>query len=302
MQDLIEKARHRRRGMIGENTDAYRLFDGGADGMPGVFIDDFAGHWLVQTREVEFPEALCREPDPACRSLWWKNLDPEKKHSPEWKWGQRPEQPFPVRENGLRFLIDFSVGYSQGLFLDQRLNRAETARRVKAGGALLNCFAYTCGFSVAAAGAGAETTSVDLSKRWLEWGRLNFQANALDDAAHSFCRGDSFEWLRRFARKERQFDGVILDPPTFSRNQKGKVFRVEKDYGSLAALAARVVAPGGWMLCCTNCRALDEGALRRMLRSGIGESGRGLNEMAARPMPPEYRDEKYLKSYWIELA
>ena len=288
--------------MIGENTDAHRLFDGAADGMPGVFIDDYAGHWLVQTQEVEFPGALCREPDPACRSVWWKDLNPERKTSPEWKWGQRLGEPFPVRENGLRFLVDFSAGYSQGLFLDQRLNRAETARRAESGGTLLNCFAYTCGFSVAAAAAGAESTSVDLSNRWLEWGRQNFQANGIDDGLHSFCKGDTFEWLRRFARKGRHFDGVILDPPTFSRNRKGKVFRVEKDYGSLVSLAARVVAPGGWMLCCTNCRVLEEAGFARQLESGIRESGREIHEMVARAMPPEYPDENYLKSYRIEVA
>ena len=82
-----------------------------------------------------------------------------------------------VREGGIRYALDFAAGYSAGLFLDQRANRA--LLRAAAPRRLLNTFAYTCSFSVAAALAGAETLSVELSKKSLDRGRANFALNAI---------------------------------------------------------------------------------------------------------------------------
>ena len=101
----------------------------------------------------------------------------------------------------------------------------------------MNCFAYTCGFSVCAAKAGARTTSLDLSKKYLEWGKRNFALNGLDPAAHDFIYGDTFDWLRRLAKKGRAFDAVVLDPPTFSQSKEHGTFRAEKDYGKLVTAA-----------------------------------------------------------------
>ena len=86
-------------------------------------------------------------------------------------------------------------------------------------------------WSPTGARAGARTTSVDLSKKYLEWGRRNFALNGLDPAPHDFLYGDVFDWLRRLGKKERRFDVIILDPPTFSRSKSGEVFRVERDGG-----------------------------------------------------------------------
>src|SRR6202040_322297 len=142
----------------------------------------------------------------------------------------------------LQFELSFNEGYSVGLFFDQRDNRRRLlVNHVAAefplfpGGAdeaeVLNTFAYTCGFSVAAAKAGARATSLDLSKKYLEWGKRNFALNQLDPAAHDFIFGDVFDWLRRLAKKGRAFDVVILDPPTFSQSREAGTFQAEKDYG-----------------------------------------------------------------------
>ena len=72
--------------------------------------------------------------------------------------------------------------------------------------------------------------------------------------------------------------------------------------GRLAKLAAKVVLPGGWVLCCSNCRTLHPEKMSGMLRCGFRDAGRRIVEMRSRRMPPEYRDENYLKSFWIGLA
>jgi 23S rRNA (cytosine1962-C5)-methyltransferase len=137
--------------------------------------------------------------------------------------------------------MSFNEGYSVGLFLinatiaggfltnhiaaDFPFFKSEIGNRKSE---ILNCFAYTCGFSLCAAKAGARTTSLDLSKKYLEWGKRNFALNGLDPAAHDFIYGDTFDWLRRLAKKGRAFDAVVLDPPTFSQSKEHGAFRAKK--------------------------------------------------------------------------
>ena len=110
-----------------------------------------------------------------------------------------------------------------------------------------------------------------------------------------FCKGDTFHWLRRFAKQGRKFDAVVLDPPTFSRDEKGKVFRVEQNFGGLAALAANVLTPDGFMLCCTNFRAMTPWEFERQLLTSLP---RPMNARHS-PMPPDFTDKPYLKSVWL---
>ncbi len=270
-------------------TDAVRMIDGAGDGVPGFALEEYAGSWMAMTPGSDIKGDVKDWLKAAGRSVYWKRLDQHQKVSPTHLYGEAVEQAFAIRENGLSFEVSFESGYSQGIFLDQRLNRAEVMRRMDGGGKLLNLFSYTGGFSVAGAMGGAETTTLDLSAPYLEWAKRNFRLNGLDDAAHHFCKGDAFHWLRRFAKQGRQFDGIVIDPPTFSRDEKGKVFRVEKDFGELAALAGKVLAKDGWMLCCTNFRGISEkdfmGLVSRPRMVGVG-------------MPEDFREEPYLKSVW----
>jgi len=296
MRELLNAAVAKRKPLLTEQTDAVRLIDGAGDGLPGVFLETFAGRWLLSTTANTVPAAVGEWLRDRGVSCYWKRLDQHQKESPAHFCGPVVSEPFAIRENGIVYEISFHSGYSQGIFLDQRDNRAEVRRRMKPGLRLLNTFAYTGAFSVAAAMAGAETTTLDLSQPYLDWARRNLCHNSLDPAAHHFCKGDTFHWLRRFAKQGRLFDGIVLDPPTFSRDEKGKVFRVENDFGELAALAARVLAPGGWLLCCTNFRGMTPGGFERQLTASLPRP------MSAHhtPMPPDFTDAAYLKSVWLE--
>src|SRR5213596_1721646 len=130
-------------------------------------------------------------------------------------------------EWSLRFGLDFGTGYSPGLFLDQRENR-RYARHI-APRRLLNCFAYTCSFSVCAAYVGATTLNINLSKKSLARGRENFALNSLPTVDDRFIADDVTAVLPRLARQGEKFDAIILDPPTFSRSPGGKAFQVEND-------------------------------------------------------------------------
>lgn len=295
MHDLASAAVAQRARLLSPETDMVRLIDGPGDRIPGVFLETFAGHWLVSTTGNSIPPEIGRWLRDQQRSVYWKRLDQHQKESPAHFCGPEVPPTFIGRENGLNFEISFESGYSQGIFLDQRDNRAEVRSRMAPGLKLLNTFAYTGAFSIAAAAAGAETTTLDLSQPYLDWGRRNFSHNGMDPAGHHFCKGDTFHWLRRFAKQGRVFDGIVLDPPTFSRDEKGKVFRVENDFGELAALAMQVLAPDGWLLCSTNCRKLSSIAFERQLLTAAPRRMKATHA----PMPEDFNGDPYLKSVWL---
>ncbi len=295
MHLLLQTAVTKRSDLLNAQTDAVRLIDGSGDGLPGLILETYAGRWLVSTPDDELAPEVREWVRDMAVSCYWKRLEQHQKESPCHLAGGGCNEPFLIRENGVVSEISFQAGYSQGIFLDQRDNRLEVGRRMASGQRLLNAFAYTGAFSVAAALAGAETTTLDLSQPYLDWAKRNFRHNQLDPDVHHFCKGDVFHWLRRFAKQGRKFDGIVLDPPTFSRDDKGKVFRVEQDFGELAALAAELLTADGWMLCSTNCRTLGLNDLQRQLRIAI----RRPMQSRCAPMPADFSGDAYLKSVWL---
>ena len=170
---------------------------------------------------------------------------------------------------------------------------------------ILNTFSYTCGFSVCAALAGWTSTSLDLSRKYLEWGRRNFQANHLDDTAHEFFHGDSLDWMNRWRKKGRQFDAVILDPPTFSRSKEHGDFRVERDYSQLTELALQILKPGGILFASANTIRLPAEKFLGDLQRVIAQQKRTiLNELYV-PQPVDFPiisgTPGYLKTVWLRI-
>lgn len=203
-----------------------------------------------------------------------------------------------VEESGVRFGLDFGAGYSAGLFIDQRANRA-LVRREKPK-RLLNTFAYTCSFSVTAALVGAETVSVDLSKKSLDRGRENFALNNLDDTKHRFFADDVLDVLPRLARKNERFDIIILDPPTFSRGNKGRRFQVEEDLEALLLAALELTAPRAKILVSTNCTRLNRRALEAIARFALKATRRAA-EFHAEPPLPDIPPETAAQTLWLVL-
>lgn len=291
----IAQAFRRRAALRQPGTDALRVIDGAGDGFAGCVVEEFADRWLLSTSVVRVPAALEGWLEASGCSVYHKSLDQHQKEAPRHRFGPAVETPFLISEWGVRYEISFQSGYSQGIFLDQRDNRAEVRRLSEPGLRILNTFAYTGAFSVAAALGGAETTTLDLSRPYLDWAKRNFAHNGLDPAQHHFCKGDTFHWLQRFQRQGRKFDGIILDPPTFSRDENGKVFRAGEDFGKLAALAESVLAPGGWMLCCTNYRGITPQQFEQQIVRALPRRFR-LQHAA---MPEDFTDAPYLKSLWL---
>jgi 23S rRNA (cytosine1962-C5)-methyltransferase len=203
-----------------------------------------------------------------------------------------------VMERGLRYEIDFSGGYSVGLFVDQRENRSFVRKAAPA--RMLNCFAYTCSFSVAAASAQAKTMSVDLSQKSLERGRQNFSLNNLSLIGHQFVADDVFEVLPTLARKGEKFDLIVLDPPTFSRSHRGKMFKIESNFEALLAKALEVADRDARILLSSNCATLNERGLEVMARFCLKASRRA-GSFRTEPGPRDFPPGSGAKSIWLTL-
>ena len=193
--------------------------------------------------------------------------------APGSRWSVPIEPEFVAHEEGLAYLIRPGDGLSTGLFPDMRETRCRV-RAWAAGRRVLNCFAYTCAFGVAATAGGAQRVlNLDLSRSVLERGQANYRANGFTPDPHDFVFGDVFDWLGRLARRDERFDLVILDPPGFSKTKRGR-FSATQDYGSLAALAAGVTAPGGLLLACANVAEWPWRAFRDRVLAGLAAAGR----------------------------
>lgn len=214
---------------------------------------------------------------------------------------------FEVVESGSRYLIDLGASAtSSGLFLDQRETRRRLLHTDLAGRTVLNTFAHTGSLSVAAARAGAETLTLDLSPRYLDWARDNLRANDLDPADHDFIYGDALEWMDRLARKGRAFDLVLVDPPsTSTTGKRGRTRWVaERDLHTLVERAARLAAPGGTLFVSTNLRRMRWPAFLDHLATGLAAAGRQ-GTIETKTLPLDHRsgpgDPPYLKVAWIGL-
>ena len=201
-------------------------------------------------------------------------------------------------ERSLSYGIDFAAGYSVGLFIDQRENRRFV--RDLAPKALLNCFAYTCSFSVAAATVGAKTVSIDLSKKSLARGRENFALNSISTADHRFIADDVMTVLPRLARKGEKFDVIILDPPTFSRTHRGRTFQVEQDFETLLLAALEVAQRDARILLSTNCSTLQERALEVMGRFCL-KATRRAGRFHQEPPLPDFPPHVGAATIWMTL-
>ncbi len=317
-----------------ELTDAFRLIHGASDGWPGLHVDKLGDFLLAQsgaqsTASARWVDQIYAEAVPGAlvRGAYHKILRREvrgkslNEAAPHHVFGATAPEKFSIRENGLQFELSFSEGYSVGLFLDQRDNRRRILNgHVAAGFALrespiadcpspievLNTFAYTCGFSVCAAKAGMKTTSLDLSKKYLDWGRRNFELNGLNPAGHDFIFGDVFDWLKRLQKKQRAFDVILLDPPTFSRSKEFGAFQVEKDFGKLVKAALPLLKTHGVLFASSNAATWPAEKFLAGVRNAIASAKRKIVQEKYFPQPPDFpisrAEPGYLKTVWMRVA
>jgi 23S rRNA (cytosine1962-C5)-methyltransferase len=307
-------------------TTGWRVFNGAADGIDGLVIEKLGDVLVIQLHEERLAlderavhevcqaalerlhaRAVYRKVFPRDRSGGSHPnpageggvVDLESLHHDPTPWiGMEVEPELTVIEAGTRFLVRPYDGYSTGIFLEHRTNRA-SVRGLAAGQRVLNAFAYTCGFTVAAAlGQAVETVSVDISRKSLELGQRNLTANDIPPERHTFVCSDIFDYYRRAQRQQRRFDLIILDPPTFARTRRpARVFSITEDLDRLAAGAVALLEPGGHLLLCTNHRPTSHRRLEEAVTAAADSLGRRATIVERPELPEDFRaDPAYAKS------
>jgi 23S rRNA (cytosine1962-C5)-methyltransferase len=286
-----------------EGTDAHRLCT-----MEGGWVERFGQDILISFKRVLVRERLIQELREWANGISFKferilaRFVPRKsdqRETPRLIWGDPAENLRTIAtERRLKFAIDFGAGFSVGLFPDQRENRSFV--RQIAPKRLLNCFAYTCSFSVSAAYVGATTLNIDLSKKSLARGHENFALNSLSTTGHRFIADDVMAVLPRLAGKGEKFDVIILDPPTFSRSSRGKTFHVEDDFEKLLVDSLELTERNSHVLVSTNCSTLREHALEVMARYGL-KAARRAGTLHRSPPLPDFPPGTGASSIWLTL-
>jgi 23S rRNA (cytosine1962-C5)-methyltransferase len=137
-------------------------------------------------------------------------------------------------------------------------------------------------------------------------GQRNFRLNGMDPGGHDFIYGDAFDWIRRLVKRQRVFDLVLLDPPTFSRSKEHGSFSAERDYHKLITAALPLVKSGGVLFASTNAAAVQPARFVEEVQQAIQRSKRTITQQHYVPQPPDFpvsRDEPaYLKTVWMRIT
>lgn len=203
-------------------------------------------------------------------------------------WGDVPEQPVPIVENGLEFEVDIRTGQKTGFYLDQRDNR-RAAAAYACGRRVLDVFCYSGGFALAAARAGAtEVIGVDTSAPAIALARRNAERNVLPNVR--FEIGDAFEAMQQLASDRaacEPFGVVILDPPKFAR-QARSVEDAVRGYQRANLLAIKLLEPGGILVTCSCSGHVSRDDFAAILGSVAEQTGRPIQFLAQLGQSPDH--------------
>jgi 23S rRNA (cytosine1962-C5)-methyltransferase len=308
----------RRRLFADGETTAYRLLNGEGDRTPGYVIDrygDIAVLRIDGDAAAFLADELLSEVEPVLREAGISTL----LHR-EGKRGQTPQvvarfgslrDRIEVCEHGVPFVVDLARGQKTGAFLDQRENRRRVGelvarrRRAETGPVrVLNLFSYAGGFSLCAARAGGEVTSVDIAMAAHATAQESFRLAGVSPGAHAFVTADAFAFLESAKRRGERWEVVISDPPSFAPSEKAKAKGLAA-YRALHRACAEVLAPSGTLIaasCSSHVSAedfastLDDVALGRSDLRLLEQYG----PPADHPTLPAFPEGRYLKLAVLE--
>lgn len=201
-----------------------------------------------------------------------------------------------VEEGGCRFWVNFEDYLDTGLFLDHRPTRM-TIQAMAKDKEFLNLFAYTGTASVhAALGGAAGTVTVDMSRTYLDWARRNFEENGIKGYRHELVQADCLVWLEEAVRRrERPYDLIFLDPPTFSNSKRmNGSFDIQRDHVDLLLDAVSLLKPGGRLIFSTNFRRF------KLDRENL--EGLKIQDISARTVPQDFQRNPRIHYCWIVEA
>ena len=313
----ITRAIAARATMLDERHTGCRLVHGESDGLPGVVADRYADTVVLQLTSAgaerwrdEIVDALATATDAACvyerSDVDVRKLEGLAPRAGAAK-GTLPEAVTFV-EDGLAYGVDVAGGQKTGFYLDQRDNRA-LVRRLAVGRDVLNSFAYTGGFTLAALAGGAKTVvSIDSSAEALDLARANVARNASLPADRAEWReADAFAELRKLRDRATTFDLAILDPPKFAPTA-AHADRAARAYKDVNLLALKLLRPGGLLATFSCSGGIDAALFRKIVAGAAQDAGVDasvigtLGAAADHPVALAFPEGEYLKGLLIRKA
>jgi 23S rRNA (cytosine1962-C5)-methyltransferase len=299
-------------GFDKHQTNAYRLFNGEGDGLPGLVCDVYAETAVLST-DGPGPEAFW---DTAAIAAWLnQRLGIQsvlhKSRTAKGKmiatiFGKTPEMPVAFTENGVRFTADLLEGQKTGFYLDQRDNRALIGQLAN-GKEVLNLFGYTGGFSVyAGLGGAAKVSTVDQAAPALASAETHWQLNGLAPGQHNTVCDDAFGYLEASVKHGKGWDLVILDPPSFAPSQAA-LSKARQAYTWLIELGARVTRPGGLLAPASCSSHVDQAMFLEIIENSISQARRKATVVGIygqpgdHPAPLVMPELRYLKFVILSL-
>ncbi|MFB9217394.1 bifunctional 23S rRNA (guanine(2069)-N(7))-methyltransferase RlmK/23S rRNA (guanine(2445)-N(2))-methyltransferase RlmL [Vibrio sinaloensis] len=286
-----------------EQLDCYRIYD--AD-LPeyNVAIDVYLDHLVIQEyaapKNIPEEKAKRRLTDIIRAAIQVTGTDANKvvlkvrqkqKGSSQYQKLSQESDTMHVNEYGVKLIVNLHDYLDTGLFLDHKITRRKLGEMAQ-GKDFLNLFAYTGSATVHAACGGAKsTTTVDMSKTYLEWAKENMQLNGQVGRQHRYEHADCLQWLES---STAQFDLIFIDPPTFSNSKRmEQSFDVQRDHIQLMTNLKRMLRAGGTIVFSNNKRHF------KMDLDALASLGLVAKNISTQTLPLDFSRNKHIHNCWI---
>jgi 23S rRNA (cytosine1962-C5)-methyltransferase len=296
-------------------TENCRLVFGEADGLPGLIIDKFGEHFVVQTlalgmevwkpaivaslQEIFKTEKIYERNDVPVREL--EGLTQQKGFL-----SAAFNTKIIIRENGLRFEIDLENGQKTGYFLDQQDNR-HAIRHIVKDAEVLGAFCYTGSFEVHAGHYGARSVlGLDISENAVTQAKRNAELNGLEGKVH-FDALNAFDVLKKWSRETKKFDVVMLDPPAFTKSREN-IGKAISGYKEINLRGMKLLRSGGFLVTSSCTNLVSPQAFLDTIRAAAKDAGKKLRQVAFQSQSPDHpiawglENTHYLKFLIVEVS
>jgi 23S rRNA (cytosine1962-C5)-methyltransferase len=297
-------------------TNAYRLVHGESDGLPGLIVDRYNEHLVVQLLSagseyqrdilIDLLVKTSEVPNVYERSdLDMRALEGLPMRNGVLR-GILPPERLVIHENGLQFLVDPVHGQKTGFYLDQRDNR-QRVRAYAQNAKALNCFAYTGGFCVYSLAAGASSVlNVDSSAEVLALAKENILLNDQSIARTDWIVGDVFQELRKLRDRAESFDLIILDPPKFAATT-AQVDKAARGYKDINLLSFKLLKPGGVLFTFSCSGGVSPDLFQKIVAGAALDAGvhavilEKLDQASDHPIALNFPEGEYLKGLVCQI-
>jgi len=309
----IESAINYRTTFI-HGTNAYRLVFSEGDFLPGLIIDNYDGHIVIQTLTLGMDlikeiiiEILLELLNPKC--IYERNdVSAREKEGLIQQKGFLfgcCEKEVMCNINGIKFIVDLENGQKTGMYLDQKENYLAIKELVKNKN-ILDCFSYNGGFALTSAYFGAKSVlGIDASETAIEMSKKNAKLNNLDNIC-SWKKADVFEILKDKSEKQELYDMVILDPPSFTKKRE-TISSALKGYKEINLRALKIIQKNGFLVTCTCSHHISHNLFKEMILSAASDAGRKLKliefktQSKDHPILPAVPETEYLKCFILQV-